>query len=319
MSLKIELVIPSLHCGSNTSHMVTAERWEKMLSGFGYSVRLTTGKHPISGDVVFLFEPGNSFRPWDHRPSDRRRYPLIVVLDGCDLQRLEREDARILAAAEAADRLIVSQQSCAKALPSHLHSKTVVVQPSHPAPVAIPSQSKSINCVSVLSDMDRGDTVLSVADAATRLDNASRVRVVHAGAARHATLNKAAKELMLESERYCWVGSLPHHSAVGQLSRSWMLVIPTTRQGGGNAMTEAIAHGIPILAARSGAAEDCLGETYPGFFDEGDAEAIMAQISRAENDVRFYRSLRSVADKRLVDVSPERERNDLKTFIGSLG
>jgi hypothetical protein len=83
-------------------------------------------------------------------------------------------------------------------------------------------------------------------------------------------------------------------------------------------MTEAIAYKIPILSARSAAAEDCLGDTYPGFFDEGDSDGIVSQISRAENDVRFYRSLRSVSDKELVNISPEREQADLNDILNTL-
>jgi glycosyltransferase involved in cell wall biosynthesis len=70
--------------------------------------------------------------------------------------------------------------------------------------------------------------------------------------------------------RVCWLGSLPAAGVAEQLSLADVLVLPSALEGYGMVLSEALWSGVPVIAARVGAAEELVSRTSAGLVYEPD-------------------------------------------------
>jgi hypothetical protein len=82
---------------------------------------------------------------------------------------------------------------------------------------------------------------LLTACAARLLPAGSRVRVVHAGAALDARLEKLARAEDRANPRYRWLGDGPRTRALRLLAGSQLLALTSRLEGGANVVSEAFA------------------------------------------------------------------------------
>src|SRR5262249_3880652 len=116
----------------------------------------------------------------------------------------------------------------------------------------------------------------------------SRIRVTHLGRALTVPMQRRAKKLSATEPRYRWLGEVPRRRARKILAQSHLLVLSSRMEGGANAISEALADGVPILASRISGSIGLLGARYPGFFETGDTEGLARLLTRAETDPRYY-------------------------------
>jgi glycosyltransferase involved in cell wall biosynthesis len=156
---------------------------------------------------------------------------------------------------------------------------------------------------------------LRTALAARLLPEASRVRVLHAGAALSPAWKRAALREARENPRYRFLGELPLARARALIARSRVLSLTSRLEGGANVVSEAVAAGTPILAARIPAMAAILGEDHPGLFEFGATEELAGLLDRAEREPPFLRELarRSRALRRAL--SPAREKSLLVRVV----
>jgi glycosyltransferase involved in cell wall biosynthesis len=96
---------------------------------------------------------------------------------------------------------------------------------------------------------------------------------------------------MVENPRYHWLGERSHGRALRVLARSHLLVLSSLSEGGANAISEALALRVPIVASRISGSIGLLGEAYPGYFPVQDTAALAHLLLRAETDDTFYAAL----------------------------
>lgn len=98
------------------------------------------------------------------------------------------------------------------------------------------------------------------------------------------------------AERVKFLGPLSGPGVAEQLQLADALVLPSTLEGYGMVLSEALWASVPVIAARVGAAEQLVGATSAGLlFDPHDAEALGASLSRFVNDAELRARLRRAA------------------------
>ena len=244
--------------------------------------------------------------------------PLVVALTGTDLYRDIRSDEDARESLELATRLILLQEKGLEELePRHRAKARVVYQSAEPMVREPPVASHFDACV--IGNLRVEKDPFRPALAAGLLPPSSRLRIVHAGEAYDDRLAARALSLQAKIPRYRWIGEVPRWRAWRLLGRSRLLVQSSLIEGGANAVSEALAAGVPVLASRIRGNVGMLGEDYPGYFPPGDEEALAALLGRAESDELFYSSLVRGCAARAYLTEPERERAALAALLEELG
>ena len=120
--------------------------------------------------------------------------------------------------------------------------------------------------------------------AARLLPEASRVRVIHIGAALSPEMRAQAEAEARDNPRYEWLGEVPHDAARQWLARCRLMVLTSKLEGGANAIAESIVAGTPVISSRIDGSVGMLGAEYPGYFPVGDERALAELLMRAESD-----------------------------------
>lgn len=154
--------------------------------------------------------------------------------------------------------------------------------------------------------------------AARLLPASSRVRVLHVGAAMSAAMATRASAEQARNPRYRWLGERSRAEALRILGRCRLLVLSSRVEGGANAISEALALSVPVVATRIPGSIGLLGERYPGTYAVGDARALATLLLRAETEPRFYRGLARRCKRLATLVEPERERSAWRSLLHEL-
>jgi glycosyltransferase involved in cell wall biosynthesis len=154
--------------------------------------------------------------------------------------------------------------------------------------------------------------------AARLLPASSRIRVLHIGAALSEAMAERACAESARNPRYRWLGELPRGRALRALGRCRLLVLTSRMEGGANAISEALACSVPILASRISGSIGLLGENYPGYFPSGDTRALATLLRRAETDAEFYAELCACCRRLAPLVEPARERESWDDLLREL-
>jgi glycosyltransferase involved in cell wall biosynthesis len=98
------------------------------------------------------------------------------------------------------------------------------------------------------------------------------------------------------SDRVHWLGSLGAARVAQQLALADALVLPSALEGYGMVLSEALWSGVPIIAARVGAAEELLNLSSAGLlYDPDDARGLGAALARFSADRELRAGLRQAA------------------------
>jgi glycosyltransferase involved in cell wall biosynthesis len=102
------------------------------------------------------------------------------------------------------------------------------------------------------------------------------------------------------------------------LARSRLLAVTSKLEGGANVVSEALAHGVPVVSSHIEGSLGILGNDYPGYFPVGDTRALADLLIRCESDPAFYRSLQTHCRRLKPLVHPARERRSWKQLLAEL-
>lgn len=338
--MRVHLTAPKDPDGS-TGNAVTVRRWERVLTSLGHDVRVVrtppagepgdtgatdrsaaTDRGPAADEPELLVAL-HARRSAGAALSYRRARPdgrLVVALTGTDLYRDLDEDGHpeARAAVEAADRLVVLQEKALERLPRRLRERARVIHQSCEPPEDPPGPRAGVFEVSVLCHMRPVKDPFLAAEAARLLPGASRVEVVHAGAALSPEAELRARREDETNPRWRWLGPLERAEALRLLARSRLMAITSRSEGGANVVTEALACGTPVVATRVEGSVGLLGEDYPGYVPVGDAGALAEALHRCETDRNHFAELEAACRARSELASPERERAAWRELIGEL-
>ena len=71
------------------------------------------------------------------------------------------------------------------------------------------------------------------------------------------------------------------------LARGRLMVISSRMEGGANVASEALAHGVPVIASRISGNIGMLGKDYAGYYAPGNERALARLLWRAESDAEY--------------------------------
>lgn len=316
-ALRILLVTPARR-GSHAGNRVTVLRWAALLRSLGHRVATASDWDGQACDVLVALHATKS-HPSIARYRERRpAAPLVVALAGTDLYQDLPGSPVARRSLALADLVTVLQPRGVDAVPEALRDRVrVLVQSARAVPPAPPPPGVFQACL--LAHARAVKDALLAARAVRDLPPASHVRLVHLGAALDPGAEEAARREALVNPRYRWLGPRPRREALATLAGSQVLVITSRSEGGSNALSEALAAGVPILSTRIDGSTGLLGDDYPGLFPVGDAPALAALLARAESDPGFLRALRDACARLRPRVDPARERQAWADLLVELG
>ena len=292
----------------------TAARWARFLREAGHSVRVQVDWDGRSADLMLALHARRSFasiRAFAERDPTR---PLVVALTGTDLYRDIHEDRDAQHALELAHRLIVLQPRGVDELPTHLAARTRVIYQSAPD---IARRTSSVHTfeVVVIGHLRAEKDPFRAALATAYLPEHSRTRVTHFGRALSEDMAQTAELAQRKLPRWQWQGEVPHRTVLTRLARADLMVISSVMEGGANAICEALAADVPVIASHMPGNVGMLGEDYPGYFPVGNERQLARLLSRAETDADFYAELVRLGRARRELMRPEQEASRLRQAI----
>jgi putative glycosyltransferase (TIGR04348 family) len=315
--MKILIITPAAS-GSRKGNRVTALRWARLLRGLGHRVLIDQEYRGERCDILVALHARRSFEAVADFCRDFPGRPLILALTGTDLYGDIRTDRNARQALEIASRLVVLQAQGVAELPKRLRSKTRVIYQSAVAPRTLRPPRAGVFEVCVLGHLRPVKDPFRTALAARLLPASSRVRVLHLGAALSPAMAKEARGEEAANPRYRWLGDLRRGQALAVLARSRLLVQTSRLEGGANAISEAIAVAVPVLASRIPGQIGILGADYPGYFPVEDTKALAALLRRAETDAGFYQLLQTWCRRLRPLVQPARESASWRSLLREL-
>lgn len=317
--MRITIAAP-IRPGSTSGNQVTAARWARRLVELGHEVQVAevdAGAHSAGEDVaggtdlLIALHARRCAAAVSASRAHRPQRPVVVGLAGTDLYGDLPEDPVTRASVEAADRLVVLQargvEQLEAAVPGSAERTHVVHQSVEP-PVLPHRPDVGAFVVAVLAHLRSVKDPLLAARAARHLPASSSVVVEHAGVTHDAAWTAMARAELAENPRYRWHGELSRPDAMALLARAHVLACTSTLEGGANVVTEAIAHGVPVVGTDVDGTAGLLGDDYPGLVPVGDERALAALLGRLEDDPRAYGDLVEAVLERRWITHPATER-----------
>lgn len=287
----------------------TALRWTKLLRQLGHRVVIAQSYDNQPFDMLVALHARRSYDSINrfHRLHPRR--PLVVVLTGTDLYRDLQRSRQAQASLEMATRLIVLQPKALDDLPPRFHHKTRIVYQSVESPKHIRNQQSAISDfqVCVIGHLRAVKDPFRAAMASRLLPKNSRIKILHVGKAMSEHMAVGAKREMYLNRRYKWLGEQSPKRVRQILEHSQLCIHSSRMEGGANAVSEAIAAGIPIIASRVPGNVGLLGENYPGYFEVGNTRELARLMYRTETDEAFLTELQSWCQNLAETFHPDRE------------
>jgi len=304
--------------GSRKGNRITAVRWAGHLRALGHRVGLLEAWSGELCDLLVALHATRSHRSVLRWREAHPRGRLVVGLAGTDLYQDLPASREARSSLELADRLTVLQPRGILALPPEVrHKARAIVQSA--SPVAPEPAPPGLFRVALLAHLREVKGPFLAAEATGLLPAGSRLELVHLGAALDAGAEERARREMAAHPRYRWLGPLRHGRARAIVGGSKLLVITSRLEGGSNALSEALAAGVPVLSTRVDGSVGILGEGYPGFYPVGDAPALAALLRRAESEPGYLAELRRWVDGLRPLVDPAREREAWRSLLAEMG
>ena len=296
-----------------TGNRISGNRWARILRASGHRVTALDRYERERCDLLIALHARRShpsIRQFHDRHPDK---PIVVVLTGTDLYRDIHDDEGSRESLRLATRLVVLQRKGLDELAPELHEKARVIYQSAPARPGRPGDRRRRFTVTAVGHMRPEKDPFRTAMAVRTLPRASRIQVVHIGAAFGDGFLRRAEREAERNPRYRWLGDLPHWKTRQLLANSHLTSITSRMEGSSNVLCEALASGVPVAASRISGLMGTLGDDYPGYYEFGDTAGLKRLLLRAENDSTFYESLARHCAEVTPLVNPERE---IRTWQG---
>ncbi len=311
--MKISLVTPA-GARSRSGNRTTADRWARFLRQMDHEVLLEEVWSGERSDLMIALHTRRSHPSISRYAASHPDHPLIVVLTGTDLYRDIRFDEDAQDSLELATRVVVLQEAgLAELEPWHRAKARVIYQSAEP--IRPQPQAKTFFDVCVVGNLRAEKDPFRCALAARALPPTSRIRITHAGKAHSEEFASRARALASAEPRYHWLGEVPRWRVRRLLSRARLLVQSSVMEGGANAVAEALAAGVPVIASRIAGNVGMLGEDYPGYYPIEDEKALALLLEQTETDAAFHELLKARCAARRSLTRPEREREALGGLI----
>ena len=313
----IRIAVPP-GAGARSGNRISASRWARLFKDLGDRTRIEEGWSGEPADCLLALHARRNARAVR---AFRRAYPdrpLVVVLTGTDVYRDLRTHASARHSLDMADRLVVLQSEAVDYLPAAVRDRVHVIHQSARPLQPAPTQRRRSFDVACVGHLRAVKDPMRTAMAVRALPLASRIQVIHAGAAVTRALKARAKRETEQNPRYRWVGSLTPGSARRLIARSRVLVVSSRLEGGAHVIVDAVINRTPVLASRVSGNIGMLGRDYPGYFEFGKTAALTQLLQRCERDPNFSQNLQARCDARRHLFMESSEREGFVKLFGAL-
>lgn len=238
---------------------------------------------------------------------------VVLILTGTDINHAECRDEgsptrRTMADAE---RLVVLHEVALESVPDSLRAKCEVIYPSVCLPDGLVHEVRESERFQVImaGNVRWEKNVPLVLDACRLLPAESRVEVHLYGDADESMVPELL-QATAGGAPFQWRGKTGHEDLLRVMAESDLLLNSSLQEGGANALCEAVALGLPVLASEIGGNLGMLGAGYGGYFPSGSVEGLVEGLIRVESDPAYYRLLKSRLKSRAERFAYQREQAD---------
>ena len=308
--MKINLITPAKKFSKN-GNRTTALRWARILRDLGHRVNVSVNYDGNKTDLMIAL---HAWRSADSIINYKKVYPnrpLIVTLTGTDINSyIDSDPVSTMSSMEHADFLICLHDLVADITPMKFHGKLRVIFQSAPVLSQERNLRKSYFDICLIGHLRDVKDPLRGAFAIRDLPKNSRIRLIHLGKAHNKAWEKKAYAEMKRNPRYLWKGEKAGWEVRKEFSKTNLMLISSTSEGGANVISEALVAGVPVIASKINGNIGMLGKDYIGFYSVGDEKALRDLLIKCENDSSFLSKLaRSCrARSKLFDASEEKRR-----------
>ena len=241
---------------------------------------------------------------------------VLLALTGTDIYPDPSPVA--LASIREADGIIVLQEKALEKIPADCREKASVVIQSVPPTNECEKTESDFFEICVVGHLREVKNPLLTAAASRLVPPQSRLRVRHAGGILEPAYGALVAREQRENPRYEWLGELSLEEVATLLASSDLMVLTSHSEGGARVVGESIARGTPVLSTRIDGVIGLLGEEYPGFFPDGDADALVSLLWKSESNPAFYDELKEAASARIGRFSPVAEASALRVALSKV-
>jgi putative glycosyltransferase (TIGR04348 family) len=297
---------------------VTAQRWSRILRGLSWQVFQGPSWDGRPCDALVALHARKSHDSIVRFARAHPDRPLIVAGAGTDLYTDVADAGEVRESLGLATRIVLLQPLAIERLAPEQRDKARVIYQSVRRPRARAAAREDVFEVALLANVRPVKDPLCAVRAARLLPAASRVRILHLGAVIDEGLARELEAAARDVPGYVWLGARPRVEAIALLARSRIALSTSRHEGGANALSEALACDVPVIATRIPGALGILGEDYPGTFPVGDAAALAELLARAETDVAFLERLRAACRARRWLTDPATEVESWRRLLDEL-
>ena len=289
--MDINLITPAKKFSKN-GNRATSLRWARILRKLGHRVNISVNYEGENTDLMIALHAWRSSSSIIKYKKIYPERPLIVALTGTDINSYIHSDPlRTIGSMEHADFLVCLHDLVVDITPSKFHEKLRVIYQSATAldKKRVPRKSHFDIClIGHLRDVkDPLRGALAIRD----LPKNSKLRLIHLGKAHNTIWEKRALAEMQRNPRYVWKGEKAGWEVRREFSKSQLMLISSTSEGGANVISEALAAGVPVIASNINGNIGLLGKNYLGYFNVGDERSLRTLLLKCEKDQAFLNKL----------------------------
>jgi len=303
--------VPQLRGGNR----VTALRWARIFRRLGWKVFQEESWSGRACDLLVALHARRSNSSVVRFRREHASLPIIVAATGTDVYSDVADTGEARESFGCATRIVVLQPLSVEKLPEEVRMRARVVYQSVSPPRRRPAQLKDVFEVCTIAHLRPIKDPLRPALAARLLPASSKIRVVHLGGLIDEFMRDDLERERRDNPRFRWLGNRPRAETLETLARSRLLISSSRHEGGSNAISEALAFGVPILTTRIPGSLGLLGEDYPGTFAVEDTQGLADLMLRAETDGRFYHELEEACRARIYLTDPAQELESWRELL----
>jgi len=306
--------VPQMRGGNR----VTALRWAGIFRKLGWKVFQEESWSGRQCDVLVALHGRRSNSSVVRFRREHPERALIVAATGTDVYSDVADSGEARESFGLASRVVVLQPLAVEKLPAEVRTRARVVYQSVAAPRKKPVRSKDVFEVCTIAHLRPIKDALRPALAARLLPGSSRIRIVHLGGLIDEFMKRELDKEVRENSRFLWLGNRSRSETLEILARARLFVTSSRHEGGANAVSEALALGVPILATRIPGALGLLGDDYPGTFAVEDTQGLADLMHKAETDADFYKKLEKACRARAYLTDPAQELDSWRELLNEL-
>ncbi len=311
--------------GSSVRHSgnrCTASQWADLLKRQGHDVvvcyDIPETLHADNAELLIAMHGEKCHRAIAQFRAAKPHGKILLALTGTDIYP-HPSDSTLLSMASA-DGLIILQDRALEKIPPEFRAKSSLViqsaQVRSRRPATRPASHPFDVCV--IGHFRDVKNPLLTAGASRLLPAESAIRVLHAGGILDPKYGFLIAQEQRQNPRYRWLGELSLESVAELLASSALMVITSHSEGGARVVGESLVAGTPVLSTDIDGVRGLLGDSYPGFFPDGDAASLAALLWKCESDTDFYLHLQKSAAALAHRFDPDAEDLALQNAVASL-